>query len=65
MTLGGCHDSLQTPDIIVTLPSEGLKLYRPAMLEVSFRNPLDKVLRNGRFKLFGESHVQDALVDIP
>ena len=50
----------QTPDITISLPSQGLKLYHPAALQVSFRNPLDKVLRNGVFKLLGESHVQSA-----
>ena len=50
----------QTPDITISLPSQGLKLYHPAALQVSFRNPLDKILRNGVFKLLGESHVQSA-----
>lgn len=56
---------LQTPDIDISLPADGLKLYHPATLEVSFRNPLDKVLYNGEFQLLGEGHVQDATVDIP
>ena len=55
---------LQTPDITISLPAGGLKLYQPATLDVSFRNPLDRALRNGRFQLLGEGHVQEASVDV-
>jgi hypothetical protein len=55
---------LKTPDITISLPAGGLKLYQPATLDVSFRNPLDRALRNGRFQLLGEGHVQEASVDV-
>jgi hypothetical protein len=56
---------LKTPDISISLPPEGLKLYQPASLEVSFRNPLSKTLYNGRFELRGETYVQPATVTLP
>jgi transglutaminase 1 len=56
---------LKTPDISIILPPEGLKLYQPASLKVSFRNPLSKPLYNGRFELLGETYVQRATVNLP
>ena len=60
-----CLSSPQTPDISIILPPEGLKLYQPASLKVSFRNPLSKPLYNGRFELLGETYVQRATVNLP
>lgn len=50
---------LQTPDITIALPAGGLRLYQPATIHVSFKNPLNKTLQNGKFVLLGESYVQD------
>ena len=58
------HTHTQTPDISISLPAEGLQLYRPATLQVSFRNPLDKTLYNGRFQLLGEAHIQHSSADV-
>ena len=54
----------QTPDILITLPSKGLKLYEEATIKVAFKNPLGKRLTNGKFSLHGEGYVQDATVDL-
>ena len=53
----------QTADILITLPSKGLKLYEEAMIKVAFKNPLGKRLTNGKFSLYREGYVQDATVD--
>ena len=72
MTLN-CHENKfvnfspsppQTPDILITLPSKGLKLYEEATIKVAFKNPLGKRLTNGKFSLHGEGYVQDVTVDI-
>ena len=54
----------QTPDILITLPAKGLKLYEEATIKVAFKNPLGKRLTNGTFSLHGEGYVQDTTVDI-
>jgi len=56
--------SSQTPDIIITLPSEGLKLHQEATIQVAFKNPLSKRLTNGKFYLHGEGFVTDMTADI-
>jgi hypothetical protein len=56
---------LKTPEITISLPPEGLRLYQPATLRVSFRNPLDKALSSGHFQLLGEGHVQAASAAVP
>lgn len=56
---------LQTPDVAVTLPSGGLKLYQPATIHVSFTNPLRTMLTGGKFVLHGEGFVQGATMEIP
>ena len=55
---------LSSPDILITLPSKGLKLYEEATIKVAFKNPLGKRLTNGTFSLHGEGYVQDTTVDI-
>lgn len=56
---------MQTPDIAITLPEGGLKLYQPAEIKVSFTNPLSKTLTGGKFTLNGDGYVQDVHFDMP
>ena len=59
-----CATILQTPDISIAIPEDGLEIYHPVELAVSFTNPLDKALTGGKFTLRGGGFVQDATVDI-
>ena len=49
----------QTPDIAIELPKNGLKLYQPAEIMVSFKSPIWSALTEGNFELRGDGHVQD------
>ena len=55
----------QTPDIAITVPKDGLKLYQQVEITASFINPLDRRLTNASFALMGDGFVQDATVNIP
>lgn len=57
--------SFQTPDIVISAPEEGLRLYYMAEITATFTNPLDRVLTRAKFMLSGDGHVQDATVDVP
>ena len=54
---------LQTPEIAITLPPEGLQLHQAATIQVEFKNPLGKKLTHGTFSLHGEGFLQDATVE--
>ena len=57
--------SLQTPDIALTIPRGGLKLYHPVEIGVEFVNPLRRSLTGGKFVLSGDGFVQDTTVNVP
>ena len=59
-----CSCYTQTPDITITLPEGGLKLYQPATINVSFTNPLSRRLSGGKFSLHGEGYLNDVSVEV-
>ena len=43
------HNALQTTDVDITVPPGGLQQYRPAVIKVAVRNPLNSTLTGEGF----------------